>query len=1043
MREKCKINTLVLCHFLMLQHLFAQEQGEFLYFNGTSTLKFDISTKSTQNITESLLYQSAVSEKSHVPFQRILFNGLLADTNITFQLRFIQADQSWSTWNAIYLKIFPNGRFWGRYDLENGKTQQIQFRILDEQVVLPFEVQIFAVEGVPESQTKLPEEAVRQIPEKVTFSILDTLPKPPLVTRQQWGANPPIGSYIPHNPYRLTQHHTAGSRVSTLQQGIAEMQFIQNFHQVGRGWQDIGYHFCVDDSGRLYEGVPPDYRGTHVGGNNTGNIGISYMGNLHEPGEFPTPEALQSLIDMWSWLALHYGINPDSLYGHRNYNATACPGDNLYSELVDLRTGMRQKLGFGAPYVADPYPQPFSTEIPPNTPIQVFIRDDQEGVDMNSIIVTINGDTIAPLTAGTPQQYQVAYQPPNPFPNSQNVIVDVIASDLAVPANTMHYTYQFKIVIAALYLEVENTNSISNGSLQLSGVWENDLNGVNLPGLVSMQRLWAVDTNNSHIAQVYPEVPEDGDYNVFMASAFNYLGESAHYSFSNGNGFGYPHFAEYNGIYLNQWALLSPTPVYFSSDTSSSGYIELSGVSDIDTRLVLDALRLEKVDRLDNPSQPILKWVKVLNPGTREIEIAWYPSLEGDIAGYRLYMSDDGMSWGQPLLDESVLTASVHAYQFAFTDTNQTVYFRTIAVDTNTYVTGLGNEEPLLSEPSDAYGVGFQGSHKILIVDNFDRQASWGLPYHPFVPSHGEAINIRGNGFDSCTETAVQNGDIQLTDYDVVIYFCGDDSRSDESIAAADQFRLLQYLETGGKLFISGSEIGYDFDATTPDELNRYEYLFRARYLGDLSGSNRVLGSTGTIFDGLDFVYGTQTGPNLYIEDYPDYIQPQFGSEVALFYDNLLIAGIMYTGTYGNSSQTAQLVYLGFTYETIVSPYQRSVLMGRILSYFGLPVSVGEPAEQVIKQFSLSQNYPNPFNPITAINYEIPIYLNNRVVTLDIFNSLGQRVKTLVKGKQSWGSYQIAWDGRDDRSVPVASGIYIYRLRAGDMVQSKKMILLK
>ena len=1043
MSKIANICTLVLIHFLFVQFLFAQEQGEFLFFDSKSTLKLEISDKSAQNLAESLLYQSSISEKSHEPFQSILFNGILSDTNITFHLRFLQADQNWSSWHPVYLKIFPNGRFWGRYDLARGKTQQIQFRVLENNTQLPVNIQIFAIEGVPESQIKLPEETIGKVPEKVTFSILDTLPKPPLVTRQQWSANPPIGAYIPHDPYRLTQHHTAGSRVSTLQQGIAEMQFIQNFHQVGRGWQDIGYHFCVDDSGRLYEGVPPDYRGTHVGSNNTGNIGISYMGNLHEPGEFPTPQALQSLVDMWSWLALHYGVNPDSLYGHRNYNATACPGDNLYSELPDLRTGIRQKLGFGAPYVADPYPQPFSTEIPPNTPIQVFIRDDQEGVDINTIVVRINGDTIAPLTAGTPQQYQIAYQPPNPFPNSQNVIVDVFASDLATPANPMHYTYRFKIVVEALYVEVENANSVTNGSLQLSGIWQNDLLGVNLPGLTGMQRLWAVDTNSSHIARIYPEVPESGDYNIFMASAFNYLGESAHYSFSNENGYNYPHFAEYNSVYLNNWALLSPTPVYFSGDTNSSGYIELSGVTNIETRLILDALRLEKVDRLDAPKQPILKWVKVLNPVSREIEIAWYPTLEGDIAGYRLFMSDDGMTWGQPLVDESILTADVHSYQITFTDTNRTVYFRTIAVDTNTYVTGIGNEEPLLSEPSDAYGVGFAGSHKILIVDNFDRQASWGLPYHPFVPSHGEALKVRGNGFESCTETAVQNGDIQLTDYDVVIYFCGDDSRSDESLAAADQYRLLDYLEAGGKLFISGSEIGYDFDDTTPDELNRYEYLLKARYLGDLAGSNHVMGSAGTVFEGVDFIYGTQTGPNLYFEDYPDYIQPQFGSEVALFYDNLRIAGIMFTGTYGNSSQTAQVVYLGFTFETIVSPYQRSVLMGRVLTYFGLPVNIEDAPLLVADHFMLHQNYPNPFNPNTTINYVIPQYLNNHAVNLEIYNTLGQRVKTLLNGKKNWGSYEISWDGRDDRSVPVASGIYIYRLKAGDMVQSRKMMLLK
>ena len=193
MSKIANICTLVLIHFLFVQFLFAQEQGEFLFFDSKSTLKLEISDKSTQNLAESLLYQSPISEKSHEPFRSILFNGILSDTNITFHLRFLQADQNWSSWHPVYLKIFPNGRFWGRYDLARGKTQQIQFRVLENNTQLPVNIQIFAIEGVPESQIKLPEETIGKVPEKVTFSILDTLPKPPLVTRQQWSANPPIG----------------------------------------------------------------------------------------------------------------------------------------------------------------------------------------------------------------------------------------------------------------------------------------------------------------------------------------------------------------------------------------------------------------------------------------------------------------------------------------------------------------------------------------------------------------------------------------------------------------------------------------------------------------------------------------------------------------------------------------------------------------------------------------------------------------------------------------------------------------------------------
>jgi flagellar hook assembly protein FlgD len=85
--------------------------------------------------------------------------------------------------------------------------------------------------------------------------------------------------------------------------------------------------------------------------------------------------------------------------------------------------------------------------------------------------------------------------------------------------------------------------------------------------------------------------------------------------------------------------------------------------------------------------------------------------------------------------------------------------------------------------------------------------------------------------------------------------------------------------------------------------------------------------------------------------------------------------------------------------------------------------------------FSLEQNYPNPFNPSTRIVYSIPKASN---VTLNIYNVLGQQVKTLIHETQSQGTYTVTFNAT---SLP--SGIYFYRIDAGDYNQVKKMILLK
>lgn len=90
--------------------------------------------------------------------------------------------------------------------------------------------------------------------------------------------------------------------------------------------------------------------------------------------------------------------------------------------------------------------------------------------------------------------------------------------------------------------------------------------------------------------------------------------------------------------------------------------------------------------------------------------------------------------------------------------------------------------------------------------------------------------------------------------------------------------------------------------------------------------------------------------------------------------------------------------------------------------------------------FGLFQNYPNPFNSQTAINYHIP---SEGIVNLAIYNILGQKVKTCVNGKKAPGYYTYLWNGKNDKGMEVASGVYIYRLNYGDKQVSKQMLLLK
>jgi len=88
----------------------------------------------------------------------------------------------------------------------------------------------------------------------------------------------------------------------------------------------------------------------------------------------------------------------------------------------------------------------------------------------------------------------------------------------------------------------------------------------------------------------------------------------------------------------------------------------------------------------------------------------------------------------------------------------------------------------------------------------------------------------------------------------------------------------------------------------------------------------------------------------------------------------------------------------------------------------------------------LQQNYPNPFNPVTSITFEIPTAGKAR---LQIYDPRGHLVRTLLDGEAVSGSQTLIWDGRDDTGRAMASGVYLYRLQAGDVVQQRKMTLVK
>jgi len=114
----------------------------------------------------------------------------------------------------------------------------------------------------------------------------------------------------------------------------------------------------------------------------------------------------------------------------------------------------------------------------------------------------------------------------------------------------------------------------------------------------------------------------------------------------------------------------------------------------------------------------------------------------------------------------------------------------------------------------------------------------------------------------------------------------------------------------------------------------------------------------------------------------------------------------------------------------------------------GTVTAVEAPTASLPLAFDLQQNYPNPFNPTTAISYQLPALsgVEGSVVSdvsLKVYDLLGREVATVVNEVGTPGKHTAVWNGKNDRGETVSSGIYLYQLRAGSSVMTRKMVLLK
>lgn len=180
---------------------------------------------------------------------------------------------------------------------------------------------------------------------------------PVVHTTAAWGARRVRTARTPGRPTELVIHHMASPNTSatSLDHAFALARQCQADHMDRAGFEDSGQHFTVTRGGHCLEGRTGSLaalragdayvKGAHVGGANTGKLGIECEGTYTTA--LPTPAQYRALVQLAAHICRRYGIRPSAISGHRDHRATQCPGDAFHAQLDTLRRDVAQTLDSG------------------------------------------------------------------------------------------------------------------------------------------------------------------------------------------------------------------------------------------------------------------------------------------------------------------------------------------------------------------------------------------------------------------------------------------------------------------------------------------------------------------------------------------------------------------------------------------------------------------------------------------------------------------------------------------------------------------------
>ncbi len=348
-----------------------------------------------------------------------------------------------------------------------------------------------------------------------------------------------------------------------------------------------------------------------------------------------------------------------------------------------------------------------------------------------------------------------------------------------------------------------------------------------------------------------------------------------------------------------------------------------NSINQTDTRLAMDNSVVLLTAR-GVPISPELTQV-ISRPNGTSLKVSW--SDEKFVrTGYRLYSSSDGITFSAPLS----LASNVQSYTDSGLTKGAKKYYKVSVV-------GTGGE----SKASRIYGAQVAGSPRVLIVDGDDRwqfqtAENPNCTNHNFCAIAGQ--NISGVIFETANHNAAIDGTVQLTNYPAVVWLLGEESTADETFSSAEQSIVTAYLNTGGNLFVSGSEIGWDLDRTgsgpTAADRDFYHNQLRAAFFADDANTYAFTPMASGIFSN-NAASGFDNGTHgTYNVDFPDVLTPTNGGIACISYSGGTggAAAIEYDGSLGGG----KVMNWGFPFETITNSAVRDAYMSDVLRFFGL-----------------------------------------------------------------------------------------------------------